>query len=215
MTPGVLDIFFNCRYSDYNSIAFHIKGLQKSPFLLADEARNLIEKAIKVLYSTGESKFPADASLAGIVEPIVRGLGLELIEVNVFRRYGRKTARTMQVRAVVYKPGPLGVDDCSRVHHALLPRLELGFPDEDVYLEVSTTGIDRVIKNGREFAHYLGRGVKCYRTDISDWSHGILESADEQGIVLRGKEGSMNLNYQIIAKAKLDGECPMDTVQEE
>jgi ribosome maturation factor RimP len=104
----------------------------------------------------------------------------------------------------VYKSGGLGIDDCSRAHRALLPRLELAFPGQDLYIEVSSPGIDRLIKDGAEFAHYMGRGVRCYRTDISDWSAGILEAADEDGIVLKGKEETMRLNYEIIAKAKLD-----------
>jgi ribosome maturation factor RimP len=98
----------------------------------------------------------------------------------------------------------MGVDDCSRLHQALLPRLELAFPDQDLYVEVSSPGIERLIKDGAEFAHYIGRGVKCFRTDISDWSSGILQSADETGLVLRGKTESIALNYGVIAKAKLD-----------
>jgi ribosome maturation factor RimP len=131
--------------------------------------------------------------------PVVRGLGLELVELTVSRHRG-----AVQVRAVVYKPGALGVDDCSRVHHALLPRLELAFPGQDLHVEVSSPGIDRIIKDGAEFAFYTGRGIRCYRTDISDWSAGVLESAGENGIVLRGKEGAVNISYEIIAKAKLD-----------
>jgi ribosome maturation factor RimP len=96
------------------------------------------------------------------------------------------------------------VDDCSRVHHALLPRLELAFPGTDLRVEVSSPGIDRVIKDGAEFAHHIGRGLTCYRTDISDWSAGILDSADETHIVLRGSGGMVKLAYEIIAKAKLD-----------
>jgi ribosome maturation factor RimP len=133
------------------------------------------------------------------LEPVIRGLGLELVELTVSRHRG-----AVQVRAVVYKSGALGVDECSRAHHALLPRLELAFPGQDLYVEVSSPGIDRLIKDGAEFAHYMGRGIRCYRTDISDWSAGILEAAGEQGIVLRGKAGAMNISYEIITKAKLD-----------
>jgi ribosome maturation factor RimP len=133
------------------------------------------------------------------LEPVVRGLGFGLVELAVSRHRG-----SVQIRAVVYKPGPLGVDDCSRVHHTLLPRLELAFPGPDLYVEVSSPGIDRLIKDGAEFAFYIGRGVKCYRTDISDWSAGILETADEKGIVLRKKEDAVNIMYEVIAKAKLD-----------
>jgi ribosome maturation factor RimP len=86
-----------------------------------------------------------------------------------------------------------------------LPRLELEFPGADLYLEVSSPGIDRVIKDGSEFAHYLGMGVKCYRRDISDWTGGMLRSAGETGIVLETGEGEISVPYDTIAKAKLDG----------
>jgi ribosome maturation factor RimP len=111
---------------------------------------------------------------------------------------------SVQIRVVVYKPGVIGVDDCSRVHHALLPRLELAFPGLDVYTEVSSPGIDRIVKDGAELVHYIGRGVKCYRTDISDWTGGILQSADEKGLTLKSKDGLIDISYEVIAKAKLN-----------
>ncbi|GHV93928.1 ribosome maturation factor RimP [Spirochaetia bacterium] len=155
-----------------------------------------------------DSDAPAIAEAAALKEPleeILRGLGLELIELTVSRQKGRKGAPgAVQVRVVVYKNSAVGVNDCSRAHHALLPRLELAFPGHDLYVEVSSPGIDRLIKDGAEFAHYRGRGLRCYRTDISDWSAGILEDADANGITLKGKEGTMRLNFEIIAKAKLD-----------
>jgi ribosome maturation factor RimP len=134
-----------------------------------------------------------------LLEPVIRGLGLALVELTLSRHKG-----ATQIRAVVYKKEPVGVDDCSKVHRAILPRLELHFPGQDLHVEVSSPGIDRLIKDGAEFACYIGRGIRCYRTDISDWSAGVLESAGEGGIALRGKEGIMNINYEVIAKAKLD-----------
>jgi ribosome maturation factor RimP len=124
---------------------------------------------------------------------------MSLVELSQSRQ-----RRSAQIRAVVYRPGAVGVDDCSRVHQALIPRLELAFPGTDLYVEVSSPGIDRLIKDGAEFAYYIGRGIRCYRTDISDWSAGILESADETHLVLKGSKGIMKLAYEIIAKAKLD-----------
>jgi ribosome maturation factor RimP len=152
----------------------------------------------KVFQGPEDAGHPEDA-LYDILEPVTRGLGLSLVELVVSRR-----RNSVRIRAVVYKQGPLGVDDCSRAHHALLPRLELAFPSRDIYVEVSSPGIDRLIKDGAEFVFYVGRGVRCYCTGISDWLAGILESADERGIVLRGKEGIMNISYEVIAKAKLD-----------
>jgi ribosome maturation factor RimP len=124
---------------------------------------------------------------------------MSLVELNLSRHRG-----SLQIRAVVYRAGNTGVEDCSRVHHALLPRLELAFPGKDMTVEVSSPGIDRLIKDGSEFVHYLGRGVKCYRTDISGWTRGILKSADEKGLTLAAGDTTLFLEYGLIAKAKLD-----------
>ncbi|MDR2477520.1 MAG: ribosome assembly cofactor RimP [Treponema sp.] len=154
---------------------------------------------------SAKAEMPEAAALTEPLETILRGLGLELIELQAQRRNGRKgLPGTVRIRAVVYKPGAMGTDDCSRAHRAILPRLELAFPGQGLYVELSSPGIDRLIKDGVEAAHYRGRGVRCYRTDIADWSSGVLEAADETGIVLKGKEGTMRLDYEIIAKAKLD-----------
>jgi ribosome maturation factor RimP len=71
-------------------------------------------------------------------------------------------------------------------------------------VEVSTPGISRQVRDGEELALYRGRGVRLWRTDISDWSAGILETADEQGVTIQGTEGAIRLDYSVIAKARLD-----------
>jgi ribosome maturation factor RimP len=156
-------------------------------------------------YSAKAEQGPELNALRTPLEGILWGLGLQLIDMSVSRRAGRKNAPgTVQVRVVVYNGGSLGIDECSKAHRAILPRLELAFPENDLYVEVSSPGIDRLIKDGVEFTHYMGRGVRCYCTDISDWRAGILKSSDEKGIELKTIEGTMRLNYEIIAKAKLD-----------
>ena len=104
------------------------------------------------------------------LEPIVKGLGMSLIEVSLYR--SKKQGASVQIKAVVLAAGDgetiTGLEDCSRVHRAIMPRLELNFPNEEIYLEVSSPGIDRQIKDGNEFLHYLQRGVRCYCRDRSD-----------------------------------------------
>jgi ribosome maturation factor RimP len=152
---------------------------------------------------TNDTKDP-DGQLFFSLEPLIRGMGMSLIELNVFRMKARggKSGRA-QVRAVVYKKDVTGVEDCTKAHRSILPRLELAFPGQDIYLEVSSPGIDRLIKDGSEFVHYIGRGINCYRTDISDWTAGILLAVDDKKIKLMGESGEIALPYEIIAKARL------------
>ncbi|MCL2175578.1 MAG: ribosome assembly cofactor RimP [Treponema sp.] len=141
-----------------------------------------------------------NADLRRSLGDVLKGLRFALIELCVSRHRG-----SVQIKAVIFNGSSIGTDDCTKVHRAIMPRLELAFPNQDIYLEVSSPGIDRLIKDGSEFCHYIGRAVRCYRSDITEWSAGILESVDENGIVIKQKEGALKLSFDIIAKAKLDG----------
>jgi ribosome maturation factor RimP len=140
-----------------------------------------------------------ETSVRQSLEMILKGLGFSLVELVISRHKG-----SVQIRVVIYNGMSIGTDDCSKVHRAVSARCELAFEGQDIYLEVSSPGIERLIKDGSEFVHYLGKGVRCYCTDISDWQAGILESAGENGIMIKTKEGTVSLSYDIIAKAKLD-----------
>jgi len=154
-------------------------------------------------YAVKEGEDAETALIREDIEKILCGLGFDLIELVISRHRG-----SVQVRAVIYRGGADGgadisTEDCSKAHRGITPRLELAFSGQDIYLEVSSPGIERLIKEGAEFRHYKGRGVRCYRTDISGWTAGILESADEQGIVLKIKEKCVSINFDVIAKARL------------
>jgi ribosome maturation factor RimP len=166
------------------------KGRRSDPFLLEKRAK--------------EKPAVIDAEeLAALIKPVLDGLGLTLVEISLSRHKG-----ATQVRATVYNGGIIGIDDCAKASRAMLPRLELAFggPEADFSLEVSSPGTDRVFKNRREYDIFTGRGIKCYRTDISDWAGGILERADENGIFLKTKTGGRELSFSVIAKARLSRE---------
>jgi len=149
-----------------------------------------------------DSKDP-DTQLFFSLEPLISGIGMALIELYVFRMKGR--GMRVQIKAIVYKGEVTGVDDCTNVHRLIMPRLELAFPGHDIYLEVTSPGIDRVLKDGREFVYYIGREVNCYRPEISDWTAGVLTAADDKGIRLINEDGEITLPYEAIAKARLGG----------
>ena len=137
------------------------------------------------------------AALIREVEPVVGGLGFTLIELNLFRKKG-----SAQVRLVI---DGSGTDELSRVHRAVLPRLELALEGRDLYVEVSSPGIDRLIKEGAEFRHHIGKQVKCWQTGGDSWKHGMLRGLDKEKITLETAEGIQTMKYETIAKAKLGG----------
>ncbi len=147
-----------------------------------------------------------DDPIYASLETVVRGLGLSILEISVSRHRG-----TVQAKLVVYKKDGVGVADCSKVHRAVEPRLSLAFPDHEIYIETASPGIDRTIKDASEFDVFIGRGVRCYRTDISDWTAGIVEESAEDRVVLRNASGRVEIPFTAIAKAKLDYSQEVET----
>ena len=148
----------------------------------------------------------ATAALIGELEPVVNGLGFALVELDLFRR-----KQSAQIRMIVTRkpadngesPAGIGTEELTRVHRAVLPRLELALPGTDLYVEVSSPGIDRLIKEGAEFRNYIGQAVKCWLKGADDWKPGILLASDEVKITLETAERIQELNYETIAKARL------------
>jgi ribosome maturation factor RimP len=140
---------------------------------------------------------------------LLTALGFSLIEHSVSRHKG-----AVDVRLCVDRRGgvqAMGVAECAELHRAVLPRLELLYAPAGLSMEVSSPGIERNIKDASEFEFFIGRRVRCYRTDITDWTSGVLLAADESHLELETRSagadsgGVVSLDYKIIAKAKLEG----------
>ncbi len=99
----------------------------------------------------------------------------------------------------------IGINDCAKVHRLLLPFFEEALQSEDVYMEVTSPGMERTLKNAAEFSLFIGRDVKIWYTEISDWVFGTILMADEKAVTVKIKEGNeeKSFSYEIIAKAKL------------
>ena len=122
---------------------------------------------------------------------------------------------SIKVTAVITKPagdsGAVGVNDCARVHRALLPRLEAVLDSQDIYMEVASPGMERLIKNPAEFALFVGRYVRVWDSQITDWVAGKIISSDDQSITLELVGDGVTeepaqvstIPYQRISKAKL------------
>ena len=63
--------------------------------------------------------------------PLVEGLGYKLVELHVVPQ---KTVKITAVIASIDSTKDIGVNDCAKVHHALLPRLEAILGTEDNYI---------------------------------------------------------------------------------
>ena len=140
-----------------------------------------------------------DDQLHDEVEPIVSGMGFSLVEL----RHSRSKNQN-HIILVVYRPDGVGVEDCAAISKNLYPRFELIEGLENLQLQVSSPGLDRVIKSTAEYSIFRGRAVKVMLREQSEWIRGTIEGA-EAGVLLLNRDGRMEkIRMEEIRKAKLD-----------
>ena len=133
------------------------------------------------------------------LEELLAGAGLSLVELAVSRHRG-----SVQVRAVIYAAGGTGIDECSRAHRLIQPRLQILLSEPDFHLEVASPGVDRAIRSEREYSIFVGRGVRVLLKEGEEWLAGRIVQAGPSGVTIRGAWGERTLEYASIAKARLD-----------
>lgn len=133
--------------------------------------------------------------------PLVEGLGFKLVDLKII------PAKTVtKISAMITAADPamnIGVNDCAKVHRALLPRLEALLGTEETTMELTSPGIEHNIKNAAEFTVFTGRNVRVWDKTVNDWVGGIIKSADEKSVTMEAEDGtSITVSYENIAKAK-------------
>lgn len=92
--------------------------------------------------------------VTSIVEEIITGSDLELVDVEYVRE------RDWYLRVYLDKPGGVDLDDCQFVSEKLSESLDVKDPIKENYLlEVSSPGLDRVLKKDKDLIRYKGREV--------------------------------------------------------
>lgn len=88
--------------------------------------------------------------------PRLEQIGLEVVDVELVRE---GTARILRI--YVDKPGGVTIDDCSRASQVMDPVIDqdLGIQGHD-YFEVSSPGLERVLKTDRDLTRYRGEWVE-------------------------------------------------------
>ena len=91
------------------------------------------------------------------VEKIIAGTALELVDVEYVRE------RNWYLRVFIDKQGGVDLEDCQAVSEKLSKILDEKDPISDNYLlEVSSPGLDRVLKKEKDFVRYQGRDVDIH-----------------------------------------------------
>jgi ribosome maturation factor RimP len=108
----------------------------------------------------GQSFGRIDEELERTVETALEGLGFELVELEAAGRSSRPILR-LRIDRPGSQPGHgVSVDDCARVSRQLEEVLDAreGLPSGYI-LEVSSPGVERLLRKRRDFEHAVGREI--------------------------------------------------------
>ena len=139
---------------------------------------------------------------------IIANLGMVLCYVKT-----SKQGSSTQVFVDIAKPeGETGIDDCALVHNTILPRLSMKYGRDELYLEVSTPGLQRNLRDVYELTVFRGRRVRLYCQSTSSWVSGVIENTDDRKVTLTDYEVEdtaekgerIEIGLEDIQKAKLE-----------
>ncbi len=138
-----------------------------------------------------------------LVQPIVEGVNFELVDVEF-----KKEGPHRYLRIYIDKPGGISLDDCQLISEKLSEKLdELDPIEENYFLEVSSPGLDRPLKNEKDFIKYRGElvEVKLYEPiDGQKLIEGELVDFVNNTIIINSKViGILEIPYDKAALTKL------------
>jgi ribosome maturation factor RimP len=152
------------------------------------------------------AKTAIDRRLADIINPVIEGLGFELVRIRLM---GGRT-RVLQIMAD--RPdGGIGVDECGDISTAVSAVLDVEDPLEDNYvLEVSSPGIDRPLTRLKDFEVWKGWEARIETTELIDGRRrfkGDLAGVEGDEVLITieesGEEVTIGLKFDWLSDAKL------------
>ncbi|MCP3167679.1 ribosome maturation factor RimP [Myxococcus qinghaiensis] len=144
-----------------------------------------------------------------VLEPLVAGEGLELVDLEFVRE-----REGWVLRLFIDKPGGrVGLDECSQVSRAVDPVLDVeDFIPHEYSLEVSSPGVDRPLRKPDHFERVQGQKVKVKtfgpvgeppRKSFTGTLTGV--AGDSISVEVEGA-GTFRILFKDIAKANLEFE---------
>ena len=138
-----------------------------------------------------------------IAYKLAEQLGYELYQVQLIKENGN-----FILRVTIDHPNGIQHDDCEKFSRAIDPILDMEDPiPESYYLEVSSPGLFRELRNEQDYSRFQGSlvSVLCTKAVEDLKNHrGYLSSFTEQDIILTWNEKELKIPRNLIKKIHLD-----------
>ncbi len=141
-----------------------------------------------------------------VAEPILRDLGLELVDTEF-----RRETHGWVLRLYMDKPGGVTLDDCQRVSEELGDHLDVeDFVAFPYHLEVSSPGLDRPLTREHDFVRFAGQTVRVATREDLQGRHnfrGRLAGLQDGAVLLDLPDGQrVSIPRELILRARLQPE---------
>ena len=139
-----------------------------------------------------------------LAAPLVADEGLEIFDIE-FRREGRGG---WVLRLYLDKEGGPNLDDLTRVSRQLGDLLDVhNVPQMAYTLEVSSPGVNRLLKRPEHFTRFLGKKIRVRTRDRIEGRKtflGLLKEATQDGIVVSQEKAEIYIPHGMIEKANYE-----------
>lgn len=145
--------------------------------------------------------------LIGLVEPLLANLGYELVDLEMSAGHG-----SGMLRVFIDSAAGVGIEDCERASREISALLDVHDPIPGAYrLEVSTPGLDRVLRTCAHFERFLGQRAEIELAAPRDGRRrftGRLAQVGADGIELTVDGTHVPMTFAEIFRARLVPEWP-------
>jgi ribosome maturation factor RimP len=137
-----------------------------------------------------------------LFEPVVSGMGYELIEIEHF-----PNPKHGVLRLYIDKEGGVNVEDCSSVSRQISALIDVEDPVSGQFnLEISSPGLDRPLRRVKDFQRFTGSLVKIKTVVPMDGQRnfkGRLLKADEEVLVIETDTEEISMPMSAVDKARV------------
>ncbi len=143
------------------------------------------------------------ARIEEVIQPVLHDHGLELVDLEWHARRPRSV-----LRVFVDKPGGVAIGECERASREVGDLLDVEGVIEDAYdLEVSSPGLDRLLRSDRECRWAVGKRVRLWQVGGLE-ARGRLTDVSADRLVVERDGERLELQRGSVTKARLDADVP-------
>jgi len=147
----------------------------------------------------------ASEKIFAAIEPKVNELGYELVDALYTKENQNIIVRVFIDFLEVEEGVTVGLEDCEKVSRSIGDIIDTLY-DIKYYLEVSSPGLERVLKHEKDFLRFKGREaeIKLYNKLNDKKSYtGIIKNFEQGVLTLECEAQEYKIEHDKIAKANL------------